>query len=77
MSKFKRKTIEDILYIADGKTNSLLIKVRGRGWFKSTEENTDRHLTLTRLENWIVTDGDSFERVKVEHFHFCAKEGVR
>jgi hypothetical protein len=68
--KFKLRTVDDVLYIADGKTERLLINVRGRGWFMSCGETAERHLTPSRMGRWIKESPESFERVSVEHFHF-------
>lgn len=76
-SKIKLKTVEDILYVADGQTERLLIKIRGRGWFMSSGGNTEKHLTVRRMVSWIKDDADSFNQVKVEHFNIAQKGGAR
>lgn len=59
----KLETVERSIYFAADGRESLLIKVRGRGWFISSGGNSKPGLTRARRRRWITDDGDSFTRV--------------
>lgn len=76
MTTIKPKHVVEMMHITDGKTESLIIKVRGRGWFISSGENSEfkkrDNLTLTRLKGWLSEPTD-WHRIRVCHFHGGAK----
>lgn len=77
MARIKLKRVEDVIYVSNGKTESLLVKLRGRGWFSSIGNTDKANLNLGRLHRWLIDDADSFAHVTVQHFHFVKKGGKR
>ena len=66
----KLETVERSIYFAAGGKESLIINIRGRGWFISTGGNPKPGLTRRRRKAWITDDGDSFTRINKINFNF-------
>jgi len=81
MSKtFKRDGVEECLFFSEGGRDHLLVKVRGRGWFRDTRGGGNKNATETpppkkeAVLSCILTKTESgFEKAKVTTYKIARK----
>jgi hypothetical protein len=78
MKTFKRGTFEQCLFFQDGNAGHLLVKVRGRGWFRDTRraytadsKPPSRAQVLTCLTTQLES---AFEKVSITSYRIVRRK---
>jgi hypothetical protein len=72
MKTFKRSTVQQCIFFQDGERGHLLVKVRGRGWFRDTRgayQEDSAPPTQAAVVRCIRDAGESaFEKVAIKTY---------